>query len=114
MPEEEPAKLKLAVGTEDYVEQEAEKVLPDEVRLTSYPNPMGRQGTVEYALPEAQEVTLKVYDVLGRQVATLAQGRKKAGRHTARLETSRLSSGVYFGRLRSEGKTMTQKITIVR
>jgi surface protein len=113
-PEGETVELELAVGTEKYVQQEAEEVLPDEVTLTSYPNPMGRQGTLEYALPEAQEVTLKVYDVLGRQVATLEQGRKEAGRHTVQIETDQLSSGVYFGRLRSGSQTKTQKITVVR
>jgi hypothetical protein len=44
----------------------------------------------------------------------LEQGRKKAGRHTARLETGRLSSGVYFGRLEAGEQTRTQKITVVR
>jgi len=55
-----------------------------------------------------------VYDVLGRQVATLAAGRKEAGRHTVRLETSQLASGVYFGRLTAGEQTRTQKITVVR
>jgi hypothetical protein len=84
------------------------------VRLTSYPNPVRREGTVEYALPEEREVTLRVYDVLGREVATLAHGKKEAGRHTVRLDTDRLSSGVYFGRLRAGEQTRTLKITVVR
>ncbi len=113
-PGQEKRRLEVAVGSESYVEGKREKVIPDEVRLTSYPNPAGRRATVEYALPEAREVTLQVYDVLGRRVATLEQGRKKAGRHTARLETGRLSSGVYFGRLEAGEQTRTQKITVVR
>ncbi|MCS4193549.1 surface protein [Salinibacter ruber] len=113
-PGEERRQLEVAVGTESYVEGKREAVIPEEVRLTSFPNPARRQATVEYALPEAREVTLQVYDVLGRKVATLEQGRKKAGRHTARLETGRLSSGVYFGRLEAGEQTRTQKITVVR
>ncbi len=113
-PEGKTVELKVAVGSAQYVEGRAEQVVPQKVSLTSYPNPVRRQGTLEYALPEAQEVTLEVYDVLGRRVATLERGRKKAGRHTARLETSRLSSGVYFGRLEAGGQTRTQKITVVR
>ncbi len=113
-PGEEKRRLEVAVGSESYVEGKREKILPEKVRLTSYPNPAGRRATVEYALPEAREVTLQVYDVLGRRVATLEQGRKKAGRHTARLETGRLSSGVYFGRLEAGEQTRTQKITVVR
>ena len=106
--------LKLAVGTEGYVEDEAESVLPDEVSLTSYPNPVRRQGTLQYALPEASEVSLKVYDILGREVATVERGRKQAGRHQVTFEVERLSSGAYFGRLEAGGKTRTQKITVVR
>lgn len=113
-PEGKEAALKLAVGTEDYVEGQTSSIVPEKVQLTSYPNPMGQQGTVEYALPEEKEVTLRVYDVLGRQVATLANGQKKAGRHTVQLETTQLSSGVYFGRLRVGDQTITQKITVVR
>ncbi|MCS3953323.1 BspA family leucine-rich repeat surface protein [Salinibacter ruber] len=113
-PGQERRQLEVAVGTDSYIEGKREEAMPEEVRLTSYPNPAGRRATVEYALPEAREVTLQVYDVLGRRVATLEQGRKKAGRHTARLETGRLSSGVYFGRLKAGEQTRTQKITVVR
>jgi hypothetical protein len=111
---EKKRRLEVAVGTESYVEGKREEVLPEEVRLTSYPNPARRQATVEYALPEAREVTLQVYDVLGRRVATLDKGRKDAGRHQVDLRTGRLSSGVYFGRLEAGGQTRTQKITVVR
>ncbi len=113
-PDGEKATLKVAVGTEAYVNGKTREVLPDEVRLTSYPNPVRRQGTFEFALPDETDVTLRVYDVLGREVATLASGSKEAGRHTVELRTEELSSGVYFGRLRAGGQTVTQKITVVR
>jgi fibronectin type 3 domain-containing protein/pimeloyl-ACP methyl ester carboxylesterase len=112
--ETDSTSLRLAVGSAAYVQDQAEKVIPDEVTLTSYPNPMSGQATLEYTLPEAKEVRLTVYDVLGRQVAVLDEGRKEAGRHEARLDGSELSSGVYFGRLQIEGQTRTQKITVVR
>ncbi|MCS4051272.1 surface protein [Salinibacter ruber] len=111
---EGPVSLKLAVGTESYVEGKREAVIPEEVRLTSYPNPIRQQGTLEYALPESREVTLQVYDVLGRKVKTLARGQKEAGRHRVDLQTRQLSSGIYFGRLKAGGQTRTQKITVVR
>jgi hypothetical protein len=113
-PEGETAELKVAIGTKNYVDKKTSEVVPEEVQLTSYPNPVRQQGTVAYALPEAQKVTLRVYDVLGRQVATLAQGRKEAGRHTVRLDPGQLASGVYFGRLQAGDQTRTLKITIVR
>ena len=113
-PEAETTELKVAIGTDSYVKDQTDKVLPDEVTLTSYPNPARQQGTVEYALPEKTEVTLRLYDVLGREVATIAQGRKTAGRHRVQLEVGRLASGVYFGRLQVGDQTLTQKITVVR
>lgn len=113
-PSGETTQLELVIGTDGYVERKADDVVPKQVQLTSYPNPMGPQGTIEYALPEGQEVTLRIYDVLGREVATLESGRKQAGRHTVQLETDRLSSGIYFGRLTAGGQTLTQKITVVR
>ncbi|MFB6272695.1 MAG: FG-GAP-like repeat-containing protein [Salinibacter sp.] len=106
--------LKLAVGSPAYVQNQAKKVLPDEVTLTSYPNPLRRQATVEYTLPEPTDVQVTVYDVLGRRVAILDEGRKQAGRHMVTLEGEKLPSGVYFGRLRAGGQTRTQKITVVR
>ncbi|MCS4116056.1 hypothetical protein GGP49_003006 [Salinibacter ruber] len=113
-PEGGATRLRLAVGTSQYVGEEARSALPEEMSLTSYPNPAGRRATVEYALPEARKVTLEVYDVLGRRVATLADGKKQAGRHEVSLEASDLPSGVYFGRLEAGGQTRTQKITVVR
>jgi hypothetical protein len=107
-------RFQVAVGPKQYVEQQKKTVVPEEVTLTSYPNPVQQQGTIAYTLPDEQTVRLTVYDVLGREVATLEQGRKEAGRHTVRLETSRLASGVYFGRLQAGDRTLTQKITVVR
>jgi len=106
--------LRLAVGTADFVDKEREAVLPKEVTLTTYPNPMREQATLEYTLPEATDVRITVYDVLGRQVALLEDGRKEAGRHSVAFNGTTLSSGLYFGRLKTGDQTHTQKITVVR
>lgn len=106
--------LQLAVGSASFVEDQRQLVTPDEVELTTYPNPLRTQATVEYALPEAKNVRLAVYDILGRQVAVLENGRKEAGRHRVTLQSDQLSSGVYFGRLEVGNQTRTQKITVVR
>lgn len=113
-PNQEERRLKVAIGSEKFVEGERKEILPDKVTLTSYPNPSRRQATVEYTLPESEEVRLVIYDVLGRRVAVLEDGRKEAGRHTVELEARRLPSGVYFNRLRAGDETQTQKITVVR
>ena len=106
--------LKLLVGTERYVASKAEDFGPSTLTLNAYPNPVRDQGTVEYELPEASKVRLSVYDLLGRRVTTLVRGSKKAGRYTATLNASRLTSGVYFARLRAGGATRTQKIVVLK
>lgn len=106
--------LKLLVGSQRYVDRKTEDLGPSALTLTSYPNPIRDQGTIEYGLPEASTVRLTVYDLLGRRVSILARGAKKAGRHTATLDASRFTSGVYFARLRAGGQTRTQKIVVVK
>lgn len=81
--------------------------------LAPYPNPARSRTTVRYALPETQEVTLRLYDLLGRRVQTVAQG-EQVGRHKRRVDLSGLSSGVYFLRLRAGDATETRKLTIVQ
>jgi len=81
--------------------------------LGTYPNPARQRATVRYALPDKQEATIRLYDVLGRRVRTVVSGEQK-GRHEQRLDVSRLSSGVYFLRLRAGNETETQRLTIVQ
>ena len=77
-------------------------------------NPFRTATTLRYALPEGGPVTLTVYDVLGRQVATLVDGEKAAGRHTATLDGRRLASGAYFVRLQSGDRVQTRRVMVVR
>ncbi|MEM8602137.1 MAG: T9SS type A sorting domain-containing protein, partial [Bacteroidota bacterium] len=80
-----------------------------------YPNPAGGAVTVPVTLREAAEVTVMVYDVLGRAVATVARGRVEAGRHAFGLDTGTLAPGVYVVRLdAADGQTATQRFTVVR
>ena len=88
----------------------------DRVRLLStYPNPVRSRATVRLAIPDgsAQEVTLHLYDVLGRQVRMVRTG-AEAGRHEITLDTSRLPSGMYFLRLTAGGTTKTKQLTVVQ
>jgi hypothetical protein len=101
-------------GTEHFSKEITVERGVDEVQLLgTYPNPARQRATVRYALPEKQEVTVRLYDVLGRQVRTVVSDQKE-GRHKQRLDVGGLSSGVYFLRLQSEGTVRTQKLTVVR
>jgi hypothetical protein len=88
----------------------------EQVRLLgTYPNPARGRATVRFAVPAgpAQNVTLRLYDVLGRQVRTVSST-ATAGRHEQQLDTGRLPSGTYFLRLTVGGTTRTQQLTVVR
>jgi hypothetical protein len=80
--------------------------------LGTYPNPVQQRATLRYAVPERQDVTIHLYDVLGRRVQTVVDGGRD-GRHTTQLDVSRLASGVYFLRLTAGGQIRTQKLTVV-
>ena len=81
--------------------------------LGTYPNPAQQRATLRYAVPERQDVKIDLYDILGRRVRTVVDG-KREGRHERQLDVSRLASGVYFLRLRADGATKPQKLTVVR
>ncbi len=81
---------------------------------TPYPNPARGQATVSFDVPEASDVRVVVYDVVGREVAVLADGPQEPGTHRATLQGSGLPSGVYVVRMTSGSFTATQRLTLVR
>ena len=77
---------------------------PKEIALHgNYPNPFNPRTTISYALPAASQVDLRIYDLLGREVARLVSGEQAAGYHEAVWEAGRFASGVYVYRMRVEG-----------
>ncbi len=80
----------------------------------SYPNPFASSAIIAYTLPEASEVQVEVFDVLGRRVRSLADGEQAAGRHTVTFEAQGLPSGVYVYRLKAGTHTATRRMQLVR
>lgn len=81
----------------------------------NYPNPFNPQTTIAFSLPTASRVTLKIYNVQGREVVTLLhRERKAAGHHEAGFAAGHLPSGVYFYRLETDGFVATEKMLLVR
>ena len=74
-----------------------EVISPKEFSLNqNYPNPFNRTTTIVYSIPKLSFVTLKVYDVLGNEIATLVNDEKPVGSYQVSFDASDLSSGVYF------------------
>lgn len=80
----------------------------------NYPNPFNPSTTISYDLPEQSNVTLRVFDVLGREVKTLVEGEQQAGRYDVPFVAGNLSSGVYFYQLRANDFRETKRMIIVR
>ena len=78
------------------------------------PNPFRSSTEIVYALPQRTDVTLAVYDLMGRRVATLASGPRGTGVHRARLGSTSLPSGAYVVRLQADGQQKTRRITVVK
>ncbi len=80
----------------------------------NYPNPFNPTTRIEFSLPRASMVQLKVYDVIGREVATLANGQMPAGRYTVSFNGGNLASGVYFYRLAAGTFVQTRSLLLVK
>ncbi len=80
----------------------------------NYPNPFNPSTLINYQLPVGGRVTLKVYDILGREVAVLVNGLNGAGYHSLRFDGSNLASGVYFLRMTAGQYTDVKKMILLR
>jgi predicted peptidase len=80
----------------------------------NYPNPFNASTTIRFVIPRKQRVTLKVFDLLGREAATLEDGILPAGGHSAAFDASGLASGVYVARLESGGFTDRKKVVVIK
>jgi hypothetical protein len=96
----------------------AEEQAPDVPREwaldQNYPNPFNPATMIELAVPAAGSVTLTVFDLLGREVATLLNEQKTPGRYNVRFDAGHLASGTYIYRLKANGHTLTRKMMILR
>ncbi len=80
----------------------------------AYPNPFNGLTTLNFSLPKAAHAMLAVYDLSGREVARVAEGRFQAGQHLLTIDASELATGVYVLQLESNGRTASQKIVLVK
>jgi hypothetical protein len=97
------------------VEEIQAKSLPAEFRLwQNYPNPFNPATVITYALPKQSPVTLKIYDVVGRVVATLIDETQAPGTYRLRFDASGFASGLYFYRIVAGTFVETKKMILLR
>ena len=109
-------RFSLAVSYDALTSAGTIKMLPAEFALhDAYPNPFNPSTTISFDLPEAEKVSLNVYDLKGALVGTLLNENKVAGTHQYRWTPNReLASGVYLFELKTKNKTRHQKITYIK
>ncbi len=103
-------------GTFDYSnEVEVTNVAPTAFLLDqNYPNPFNPSTTIKFSLPQAEVVSLKIYNILGSEVATLLNGTVEAGSYDVNFDASNLSSGVYLYELRAGNFTQIMKMNLIK
>ena len=89
-------------------------VVKDYSLQQNYPNPFNPSTTIAFALPQSGIATLKVYNILGQEVATLLSGFQKSGSHQVLFDGTNLSSGVYFYKLQSGNFVQSKKMVLLK
>ena len=91
------------------------------ILLQNYPNPFNPSTQIKYSIPKSGIVTLKVYNLLGQEVATLVNKEQKTGSYTVNFDSSNmpgggqeLASGIYMYRIQSGGFSLTKKMMILK
>ncbi len=102
-------------GSYDYSDILTAEIAPSSFTLAqNYPNPFNPSTVITYSLPENGFVILKVYDVLGSEVASLVNEQKSAGNYSVEFNASDLGSGVYFYTLKSGASVLSKKMILAK
>jgi hypothetical protein len=80
----------------------------------NYPNPFNPSTTIAFSLPRASEVKLGVFDLLGRELKVLVQGRREGGVHAVTLDARGMASGMYLYRLEVGGEVKVRSLLVIR
>ncbi len=96
------------------VEVEVSGVPSDFTLLQNYPNPFNPETKINYQLPVNSKALLKVYDIMGNEIAVLVNEEKPAGSHSVNFNASQLPSGMYFAKLTANGKSSVIKMSLLK
>lgn len=105
--------IHYSVGTTDVKNTGAG--IPDGFRLSqNYPNPFNPSTTIEFAIPQASNVALTIYNTLGQEIASLVDGEYPAGSYRTTWNAAGYASGIYFYRLQAGSFTQTMKLILLK
>jgi len=94
---------------------QSEVIVPETIALAqNYPNPFNPSTTISYSLPEAGQVTLKVINMAGQEVATLVEGYQDRGVHSVKFHARKLPSGTYYAVLKAGNVTQTRRMVLAK
>jgi hypothetical protein len=82
--------------------------------MQNYPNPFNPVTKIEYSIPQTVFVSVKVFDISGKEVNVLVNGIKQAGVYSISFDASSLASGIYFYKIESGSFTETKKMVLVK
>ncbi|MEJ2505214.1 MAG: T9SS type A sorting domain-containing protein [Ignavibacteriaceae bacterium] len=85
-----------------------------ELSIQNYPNPFNPITIIRYQMPKDEFVTLRVYDILGREITTLVNEEKPAGTYSVNFNASNLASGIYFYKISAGNFSQTKKMLLLR
>jgi len=94
---------------------ETEEGIPSEFDLSqNYPNPFNPATTITYSIPKESQVSLKIYDIMGREVAELVSGKQSAGSYNAEFDAASFASGTYFYKLTAGEFVSVKKMVLLK
>lgn len=96
------------------VSAEENVIIPKSISVNNFPNPFNSSTIVRYTLPEADEISLDLYNTVGEKIKSIYDGYKLAGEYEIHLDANSLSSGVYFIILRTSGRILSHKILLLK
>ena len=102
-------------GSFEYSDVVEVEIVPDQYELSqNYPNPFNPSTTIQFSLPKQSQLKINLYNMLGEQVATIAEGMYESGNHKVTFNTSNLPSGTYVYRLESSEFIQVKKMILLK
>ena len=107
--------LKTTDGGVSFIEDQSNQTQSNSFLLSqNYPNPFNPSTTIKYSIPNTGDVSIKVFDVLGKEVVTLVNEEKPTGEYEVKFNAANLTCGIYFYQLKADNFVETKKMILLR